>query len=116
MRRARRLFDLDAYPHRIAGDLGRDPLLASAVRRFPGTRVPGAWDGFEMSVRAILGQQDFRTLHVVVGINVRGRMLLVLLAFAARKLAEVLRKDRLRAEDKQRHQRCGGDDQFFSRQ
>ena len=53
--RTRRLFDLDADPARIARHLRRDPLLRPAVR--PGLRVPGAWDGFELAVRAILGQQ-----------------------------------------------------------
>jgi AraC family transcriptional regulator of adaptative response / DNA-3-methyladenine glycosylase II len=57
VRRVRRLFDLDADPGRIGGDLGRDPFLAPAVRAHPGLRVPGAWDGFETTVRAILGQQ-----------------------------------------------------------
>lgn len=56
-RRARRLFDLNADPDRIARDLRKDPLLAPLVRRAPGLRVPGAWDGFETAVRAILGQQ-----------------------------------------------------------
>lgn len=57
VRRARRLFDLDADPKRIARHLGRDRSLAPIVRRLPGLRVPGAFDGFETSVRAILGQQ-----------------------------------------------------------
>jgi AraC family transcriptional regulator of adaptative response / DNA-3-methyladenine glycosylase II len=55
--RTRRLFDCGADPMQIAADLGRDPLLARLLRRHPGLRVPGAWDGFELSVRAILGQQ-----------------------------------------------------------
>jgi AraC family transcriptional regulator of adaptative response / DNA-3-methyladenine glycosylase II len=52
--RVRRLFDLRADPSEIHARLRRDPLLA-AFR--PGLRVPGAWDGFELAVRAILGQQ-----------------------------------------------------------
>ncbi len=55
--RTRRLFDLDAAPDPIARHLGGDPELRSSVRRWPGLRVPGAWDGFEVAVRAILGQQ-----------------------------------------------------------
>jgi AraC family transcriptional regulator of adaptative response / DNA-3-methyladenine glycosylase II len=55
--RARALFDLDCDPGTIARRFSRDPRLASRVRRNPGLRVPGAWDPFEMSVRAILGQQ-----------------------------------------------------------
>jgi AraC family transcriptional regulator of adaptative response / DNA-3-methyladenine glycosylase II len=57
VRRVRRLFDLDADPVRIGRDLTRDPLLAPVVRAHPGLRVPGAWDGFETAVRAVLGQQ-----------------------------------------------------------
>lgn len=57
VRRVRRLFDLDADPVRIGRDLSRDPFLAPIARRHPGLRVPGAWDGFETTVRAILGQQ-----------------------------------------------------------
>jgi AraC family transcriptional regulator of adaptative response / DNA-3-methyladenine glycosylase II len=53
--RARRLFDLDADPAAIRTHLRRDPALRPRVR--PGLRVPGAWDGFEVAVRAILGQQ-----------------------------------------------------------
>lgn len=55
--RVRRVFDLDAEPLTIGADLARDPLLAPAVAAAPGLRVPGAWDGFEIAVRAILGQQ-----------------------------------------------------------
>jgi AraC family transcriptional regulator, regulatory protein of adaptative response / DNA-3-methyladenine glycosylase II len=55
--RLRTLFDLDAEPDRIAGCLERDPVLGPRVRRHPGLRVPGAVDGFELAVRAVLGQQ-----------------------------------------------------------
>ena len=55
--RVRRLFDIDANAARIDRDLGADPLLAPWVRAAPGLRVPGAWDGFETAVRAVLGQQ-----------------------------------------------------------
>ena len=55
--RLRHLFDLSARPDVIAAHLERDALLAEAVARNPGLRVPGAFDGFEMAVRAILGQQ-----------------------------------------------------------
>ena len=54
---ARRLFDLDADPHRIDAVLGADPLLGPLVRRRPGVRVPGAAEGSELLVRAVLGQQ-----------------------------------------------------------
>jgi AraC family transcriptional regulator of adaptative response / DNA-3-methyladenine glycosylase II len=55
--RLRRLFDLDADIAAIDTHLACDPLLADRVRERPGLRVPGAWDGFELAVRAILGQQ-----------------------------------------------------------
>jgi AraC family transcriptional regulator of adaptative response / DNA-3-methyladenine glycosylase II len=55
--RIRRLFDLDADGAAIDAHLARDPLLAPRVAARPGLRVPGAWDPFELAVRAILGQQ-----------------------------------------------------------
>jgi AraC family transcriptional regulator, regulatory protein of adaptative response / DNA-3-methyladenine glycosylase II len=55
--RVRRMFDLDADPQAIASAFGADPLLASLVAARPGLRLPGAWDGFEAAVRAVLGQQ-----------------------------------------------------------
>lgn len=55
--RLKRIFDLSADPERIAAQLRRDPTLRGRVRAHPGLRVPGAWDGFELGVRAILGQQ-----------------------------------------------------------
>jgi AraC family transcriptional regulator of adaptative response / DNA-3-methyladenine glycosylase II len=55
--RCRRLLDLDADTARIDAALGADPLLEALVRRRPGLRVPRATDGFELAVRAILGQQ-----------------------------------------------------------
>ncbi len=55
--RVRRVFDLDADSATIDADLAADPLLADAVGGDGGLRVPGAWDGFETTVRAVLGQQ-----------------------------------------------------------
>ncbi|MDQ1697976.1 MAG: AraC family transcriptional regulator [Frankiaceae bacterium] len=55
--RCRRLFDLDADPAAVDETLAADPLLALSVERYPGMRVPGAVDGFELAVRAVLGQQ-----------------------------------------------------------
>ncbi len=57
VRRARHVFDLDADPHAISTHLARDPKLRALVNDQPGLRVPGAFDGFEVAVRAILGQQ-----------------------------------------------------------
>jgi AraC family transcriptional regulator of adaptative response / DNA-3-methyladenine glycosylase II len=55
--RTRRIFDVGADPAEVAGQLGKDPALERSVRAHPGLRVPGCWDGFELAVRAILGQQ-----------------------------------------------------------
>lgn len=55
--RVRRLFDLEARPEVIAKHLGGDGRLKAAIAREPGRRVPGAFDGFEVAVRTILGQQ-----------------------------------------------------------
>ncbi|MFJ2031549.1 AlkA N-terminal domain-containing protein [Streptosporangium sp. NPDC087985] len=54
--RCRRLLDLDADPAAIADALG-ETSLAPLVAARPGLRVPGAWDGFEVAVRAVVGQQ-----------------------------------------------------------
>ncbi len=55
--RLRRMFDLGADPDEIATRLTADPHLAKRIETMPGLRVPGCWDGFELAVRAILGQQ-----------------------------------------------------------
>jgi len=55
--RLRRWFDLDANLATIDAHLSRDPLLAPLIAARPGLRVPGAWDPFELAVRAIVGQQ-----------------------------------------------------------
>jgi AraC family transcriptional regulator, regulatory protein of adaptative response / DNA-3-methyladenine glycosylase II len=55
--RLKNLFDLRARPDVIASQLAADVRIACAVGRCPGLRVPGAFDGFEMAVRAILGQR-----------------------------------------------------------
>jgi AraC family transcriptional regulator, regulatory protein of adaptative response / DNA-3-methyladenine glycosylase II len=55
--RVRRVFDLAADPDTIGAHLSLDPVLAPLVAARPGLRVPGAWDGFELAVRAIFGQQ-----------------------------------------------------------
>ncbi|MGZ3642939.1 MAG: AlkA N-terminal domain-containing protein [Ktedonobacteraceae bacterium] len=57
VQRCRNLFDLDAAPEPISSVLMTDPLLAPLVKARPGLRVPGAIDGFELTVRAIIGQQ-----------------------------------------------------------
>ncbi|WGU39108.1 AlkA N-terminal domain-containing protein [Phenylobacterium sp. NIBR 498073] len=55
--RVRRVFDLAADPAVIQAHLSEDPDLAPLVAARPGLRAPGAWDGFELAVRAVLGQQ-----------------------------------------------------------
>lgn len=57
VKRARRLFDLDADPEAVAEVLSADPLLAPGVAACPGLRVPGHVDGDELAFRAVLGQQ-----------------------------------------------------------
>jgi AraC family transcriptional regulator of adaptative response / DNA-3-methyladenine glycosylase II len=56
-RRLRRWFDLDADVAAIGRHLARDPILAPLIAARPGLRVPGAWDPFELAIRAIVGQQ-----------------------------------------------------------
>jgi AraC family transcriptional regulator of adaptative response / DNA-3-methyladenine glycosylase II len=55
--RVKQLFDLSAAPDTVSAHLGRDALLERAVKRLPGLRVAGAFDGFELAVRTVLGQQ-----------------------------------------------------------
>ena len=56
-RKIRRMFDVDADPQAIADDLGRDAVLRPLIAAYPGLRLPGAWDSFEIAVRAVIGQQ-----------------------------------------------------------
>jgi AraC family transcriptional regulator of adaptative response / DNA-3-methyladenine glycosylase II len=55
--RIRRVFDLGADVSQIGAELAKDPLLSPLIAARPGLRTPGAWDGFELAVRAVLGQQ-----------------------------------------------------------
>jgi AraC family transcriptional regulator of adaptative response / DNA-3-methyladenine glycosylase II len=50
----RHLFDLDAEPSVIDGHLGQGG-LGDLIRRTPGVRIPGAFDGFEIALRLIVG-------------------------------------------------------------
>ncbi|WP_374576072.1 AlkA N-terminal domain-containing protein [Phenylobacterium sp.] len=68
--RVRRVFDLTAEPETIAAHLREDPALAPLVAARPGLRAPGAWDGFELAVRAVLGQQ----ITVAAATTLAGRM------------------------------------------
>ena len=71
VRRVRRLFDLDADLGPVHRSLAEDARLARAIGRRPGLRVPGAWDGFEVAVRAVLGQQ----VSVAGATTLAGRLL-----------------------------------------
>jgi DNA-3-methyladenine glycosylase II len=55
--RLRRMFDLDADLSAFHQHLAVDPLLARLIAERPGLRVPGTWDGLELAIRAVLGQQ-----------------------------------------------------------
>ena len=55
--RVKQLFDLGSVPQAIAEHLRADSILAATVKRLPGLRVAGAFDGFELAVRTVLGQQ-----------------------------------------------------------
>lgn len=55
--RVRSLFDLEANPAAIDAALSVAPELRAGVTRCPGLRAPGAFDAFETSWRAVLGQQ-----------------------------------------------------------
>jgi AraC family transcriptional regulator of adaptative response / DNA-3-methyladenine glycosylase II len=68
--RLRRVFDLSADPEAIGAQLAKDPSLAPLVAARPGLRVPGAWDGFELAIRAVLGQQ----ITVVAAIGLAGKL------------------------------------------
>jgi AraC family transcriptional regulator of adaptative response / DNA-3-methyladenine glycosylase II len=68
--RLRRVFDLAADPLAINAHLATDPVLAPLVAQRPGLRVPGAWDGFELAIRAVLGQQ----ITVVGAVRLAGRL------------------------------------------
>jgi AraC family transcriptional regulator, regulatory protein of adaptative response / DNA-3-methyladenine glycosylase II len=68
--RLRRVFDLAADPGAIAMQLAEDPMLAPLVAARPGLRVAGAWDGFELAIRAVLGQQ----ITVAAAIRLAGKL------------------------------------------
>lgn len=57
MQSVRQLFDLDADPLAIHDSLRADPRMRALLERYPGIRIPGAWDKFELLIRVIVGQQ-----------------------------------------------------------
>jgi AraC family transcriptional regulator, regulatory protein of adaptative response / DNA-3-methyladenine glycosylase II len=68
--RVKNLFDLDAHPRLIETRLGEDERLRETVSRNSGLRLPGAFDGFEMAMRAVLGQQ----ISVAAARTIAGRI------------------------------------------
>lgn len=69
-RRLRRMFDLDAEPLVINAQLAQDPLMAQLVAARPGLRLPGTWEGLELAMRAVLGQQ----ITVAAAIRLAGKL------------------------------------------
>lgn len=68
--RVRRMFDLNVDVLPIHRHLATDPLLAPLIAARPGVKVPGAWDGLELAIRAVLGQQ----ITVVAAIKLAGKL------------------------------------------
>ncbi|WP_313621147.1 AlkA N-terminal domain-containing protein [Achromobacter sp.] len=68
--RLRRVFDLASDPAAIAAQFSGDPVMSALMQSRPGLRVPGAWDGFELAMRAVLGQQ----ITVVAAIRLAGKL------------------------------------------
>lgn len=68
--RVRRMFDLDADLEVMQRHLAADPLMQRLIAERPGLRVPGAWDGLELAIRAVLGQQ----ITVVAAIKLAGKL------------------------------------------
>ncbi len=70
VRTARQVFDTEAPIAAIRDALSTDATLRRMLEHHPGVRVPGAWDGFELTVRAILGQQ----ISVKAATTIAGRI------------------------------------------
>jgi AraC family transcriptional regulator of adaptative response / DNA-3-methyladenine glycosylase II len=66
--RVRRIFDLEADPLFIFNHLKKDPGLSPIISSFPGIRIPGGWDNFEIAIRTIIGQQvSIRAANTITG-------------------------------------------------
>jgi AraC family transcriptional regulator of adaptative response / DNA-3-methyladenine glycosylase II len=85
--RVKHLFDLGSAPVAVSELLAQDSILRSTVERLPGLRVAGAFDGFELAVRTILGQQ----ISVKSASTVSGRWAAALGAPIATPYAELNR-------------------------
>ncbi|HEU4414524.1 MAG TPA: AlkA N-terminal domain-containing protein [Candidatus Angelobacter sp.] len=68
--RVRHLFKPEVNTSAIEEFLSRDPWLRGFVRQRPGLRVPGGWCGFEVAIRAVLGQQ----ISVAAATTLMGRL------------------------------------------
>lgn len=65
--RLKNIFDLDADPMMINKALQEDPQLQPYLNQYPGLRIPGCWDGFELAVRAIVGQRiSVKAAHTIL--------------------------------------------------
>lgn len=65
--RLKNMFDLNADPMRIDEALQEDPQLRPHLNQHPGLRIPGCWEGFELAVRAIVGQQiSVKAAHTIL--------------------------------------------------
>ncbi len=65
--RLKNIFDLDADPMMIDTALQEDPQLLPYLNQYPGLRIPGCWDGFELAVRAIVGQRiSVKAAHTIL--------------------------------------------------
>jgi len=68
VQRVRRIFDLEADPLFIFNHLKKDPGLSHIISTFPGFRIPGGWDNFEIAIRTIIGQQvSIRAANTITG-------------------------------------------------
>ena len=55
--RLKNIFDLDSDPMAIENSLKEDKKLKPFLKKYQGLRIPGTWDGFELAVRAVVGQK-----------------------------------------------------------
>jgi AraC family transcriptional regulator, regulatory protein of adaptative response / DNA-3-methyladenine glycosylase II len=70
LERVRTMFDLSANPVEISRHLGGHPRLAALAHQAPGLRLPGAWEGFEVAVRALVA----RDVGHACAVGVMGRL------------------------------------------
>lgn len=66
--RVKNIFDVDADPMSIEKGLSEDHQLQPFLQQHQGLRIPGCWDGFELAVRAVLGQKiSVKAAHTILG-------------------------------------------------